>query len=282
MTARDRIATFLHALAAEPPHAADAAVERVRAAVHIADDEDTTDWQRGYRACSVNALRALGEPAPPAPGIPVPDDSGPADLTGYLAPEPAIGCLSITGAAETDRLAETGIDTPGCDCGHDGMGVSWHGDVCDWKSIPPCDVCGVRGHSFEDCPGQVADSTGHGAPDDWPSRRAGLSNDIAAALYERERPPRDPAWTDAYAMDREVFEAMADSVLPVLYRAWPWLQAEAEDAARTTPKNPAEQREQPAPVEVRDPCPRCESSSDRIPRRLMADHNRDVHPEEQP
>jgi hypothetical protein len=41
---------------------AEAAIERVRAAVHIADDEDTTDWQRGYRACSVNALRALDEP----------------------------------------------------------------------------------------------------------------------------------------------------------------------------------------------------------------------------
>ena len=39
---------------------------------------------------------------------------------------------------------------------------------------------------------------------------------IAAALYERERPPRDPHWPDAYAMDREVFEAMADAVLPAV------------------------------------------------------------------
>jgi len=36
---------------------------------------------------------------------------------------------------------------------------------------------------------------------------------IAAALYERERPPRDPHWADAYAMDVEVFEAMADTAL---------------------------------------------------------------------
>ena len=43
-----------------------------------------------------------------------------------------------------------------------------------------------------------------------------LRDRIAAALYERERPPKDPAWADAYAMDREVFEAMAATVLGVL------------------------------------------------------------------
>jgi hypothetical protein len=43
-----------------------------------------------------------------------------------------------------------------------------------------------------------------------------LRDRIAAALYERERPPRDPHWPDAYAMDREVFEAMADAVLPAV------------------------------------------------------------------
>jgi hypothetical protein len=43
-----------------------------------------------------------------------------------------------------------------------------------------------------------------------------LRQRIAAALYERERPPRDPHWPDVYAADREVFEAMADAVLAVL------------------------------------------------------------------
>lgn len=46
--------------------------------------------------------------------------------------------------------------------------------------------------------------------------RAALRDPIAAALYERERPPRDPHWPDAFAADREVFEAMADAVLAVL------------------------------------------------------------------
>lgn len=34
---------------------------------------------------------------------------------------------------EGARLAESGVNTPGCDCGHDGMGVSWHGDDCPWR-----------------------------------------------------------------------------------------------------------------------------------------------------
>ena len=55
----------------------------------------------------------------------------------------------------------------------------------------------------------MTDQTG-AAPD------SPLREQIAAALYERERPPRDPAWADAYAMDREVFEPMADAVLAVV------------------------------------------------------------------
>jgi hypothetical protein len=43
-----------------------------------------------------------------------------------------------------------------------------------------------------------------------------LRDRIAEALYERERPPRDPHWPDVYLSDREVFEAMADAVLAVL------------------------------------------------------------------
>ncbi|MDX5569530.1 hypothetical protein PYK79_48425 [Streptomyces sp. ID05-04B] len=43
-----------------------------------------------------------------------------------------------------------------------------------------------------------------------------LRDRIAAALYERERPPRDPHWPDAYAADREVFEAMAAAVCTAL------------------------------------------------------------------
>lgn len=33
----------------------------VRAAIHIADDHDVTDWQRGYRACAERVLAALDE-----------------------------------------------------------------------------------------------------------------------------------------------------------------------------------------------------------------------------
>lgn len=44
--------------------------------------------------------------------------------------------------AEEARLAQDGVDTPGCNCGHDGMGVSWHGDDCLWR------------RSVVDCPGR--------------------------------------------------------------------------------------------------------------------------------
>ncbi|MFE9738854.1 hypothetical protein [Streptomyces sp. NPDC006477] len=43
--------------------AARATVERVQDAVHIADDADVTDWQRGYRACADRVLAALKPPA---------------------------------------------------------------------------------------------------------------------------------------------------------------------------------------------------------------------------
>jgi hypothetical protein len=37
----------------------------------------------------------------------------------------------------TDQLplhAESGVDTPGCDCGHDGMGPKWHAKACAWTA----------------------------------------------------------------------------------------------------------------------------------------------------
>ena len=43
---------------------------------------------------------------------------------------------------EEPRLAQSGIDTPGCTCGHTGRGVSWHADDCLWR------------RSVVDCPGR--------------------------------------------------------------------------------------------------------------------------------
>lgn len=56
---------------------------------------------------------------------------------------------------EEARLAQAGVDTPGCDCGHDGMGVSWHRDDCPWR----------RG--VVDCPGR--ELPGPAAHNDGPS-----------------------------------------------------------------------------------------------------------------
>lgn len=38
-----------------------AALDRARAAAHVADDHDVTDWQRGYRACAERVLAALND-----------------------------------------------------------------------------------------------------------------------------------------------------------------------------------------------------------------------------
>lgn len=167
-----------------------------------------------------------------------------------------------------------------------------------------------------------------------------LRDPIAAALYERERPPRDPHWADAYPADREVFESMADAVLASLQprlaalaeyeNAITWhtdclncarvmnsayaetMRAEkAEAAVREVlgvlrPVHAGDEiigYEPPLPIEaaavdwwwavldsvptgmdaaspvLRDPCPYCESSSDRVPRAGMGQHIADMHPE---
>jgi hypothetical protein len=44
-------------------------------------------------------------------------------------------------------LAERGVDTPGCDCGHGGIGVSWHARDCAWWVTQPVDnPIVIRGH----------------------------------------------------------------------------------------------------------------------------------------
>lgn len=63
-----RIATLEHVAASNKRHVqaivpdlerAEAAIARVRAAIHIADAEDVTDWQRGYRACANRVVSEL-------------------------------------------------------------------------------------------------------------------------------------------------------------------------------------------------------------------------------
>lgn len=57
-----------------------------------------------------------------------------------------------------------------------------------------------------------------------PSRRAGLRDDIAAAIEAADY---------SGTMRRG---DLADSVMPVLYREWPWLRAEADEAGLTDPE----------------------------------------------
>lgn len=57
-----------------------------------------------------------------------------------------------------------------------------------------------------------------------PSRRAGLRDDIAAAIEAADY---------SGSMRRG---DLADAVMPVLYREWPWLRAEADEAGLTDPE----------------------------------------------
>ena len=40
---------------------------------------------------------------------------------------------AVYGTGEALKHAQRGIDTPGCDCGHEGMGRSWHARDCAWR-----------------------------------------------------------------------------------------------------------------------------------------------------
>ena len=41
----------------------------------------------------------------------------------------------VTSRRVAAESAQSGWCTPGCDCGHDGMGPTWHAANCTWR--PP-------------------------------------------------------------------------------------------------------------------------------------------------
>lgn len=102
---------------------------------------------------------------------------------------------------EGGRLAQSGVDTPGCDCGHDGMGISWHGDDCPWR-------CGILDSS---------------SPEPTPSQRPELRDQLADATVPLllDTLPKVIARARGYEV--------ADAVLALLCREWPWLRAVAEE-----------------------------------------------------
>jgi hypothetical protein len=74
-----------------------------------------------------------GEEVHPHPECPVRTTPGTATEATEHCPTPEThnwGC-----GCPTDQLplhAESGIDTPGCDCRHNGMGPKWHAQACTW------------------------------------------------------------------------------------------------------------------------------------------------------
>lgn len=122
-----------------------------------------------------------------------------------------------------------------------------------------------------------------------PSHRAELREQIAAAIWERQNPGR--RWADCEYRWRADAEADTDAVLAVLYREWPWLRAETEDAASAD--QAAQWRAAADVVEAmnegcgqRKPCASCDAREDAADalrdtaRRLAADEQpgvRHVH-----
>jgi hypothetical protein len=84
-------------------------------------------------------------------------------------------------------------------------------DCGPWGKTVGADIAELRRLTAAPRPATAVDQTS-------PSRRAALRDEIAAALEAADYRP------DMRRGD------LADAVLPVLYRAWPWLRAEAEDA----------------------------------------------------
>lgn len=72
-----------------------AAVQRARDAAHIADAEDITDWQRGYRACADRFTAALDGPTT-------------ADKPAPISPRTILGAWSDRPAAEQQRCCVCG------------------------------------------------------------------------------------------------------------------------------------------------------------------------------
>ncbi|MFD4596781.1 hypothetical protein ACFWPQ_01985 [Streptomyces sp. NPDC058464] len=112
------------------------------------------------------------------------------------------------------------------------------------------------GGNAEDCPACSGTDLPYPflcpGPDTAPALLSGgaLRDRIAEALYERERPPRDPHWPNVYTSDRETFEEMADAVLPVLHGC---TLRELEQLYRpnTTPSRPPAQRQPTAAEHAR-------------------------------
>lgn len=49
------------------------------------------------------------------------------------------------------RTAQSGVDTPGCDCGHGGMGVGWHGTDCAWRARTTRDNPAASSNAVDNC-----------------------------------------------------------------------------------------------------------------------------------
>lgn len=66
----------------------------------------------------------------------VSDEHAPASVAGAATPDHPDEVPLADWERELLDEAQSGTPIPGCDCGHEGMGASWHCDDCAWKTGP--------------------------------------------------------------------------------------------------------------------------------------------------
>lgn len=161
----DEMNAALHKLRATPaavlPPPADRAAIYREVADRLAADAETgakEGFTRIYRRSAAKQVREWAEELPAGPASQPPADRAavlrveaalvrahcPDHLDSQSAEGSWINChcdvaddmerrAAEAQAAEHPSLyAQSGVDTPSCDCGHDGMGMRWHREPCAW------------------------------------------------------------------------------------------------------------------------------------------------------
>lgn len=125
-------------------------------------------------------------------------------------------------AAEHPTLyAQTGIDTPGCDCGHDGMGMRWHREPCAWLAGLVAEAREVLAKD-DAAEAQQPDTDGAGEPAELRT----LPREVRRLVHAVDRmrsewaeapehgPERRELWTEVHSACDAVWDRI-DTAVPV-------------------------------------------------------------------
>jgi hypothetical protein len=240
VTFRDHLTTALTALAAQPPHpTTDPELRRQLAAAIKALGASETELV-GLRA-TVARVQAIAEEYP-------------AGIDTALIWEALDDTHHPLTEAEEARLAQRGIHTPGCTCGHDGRSASWHDDDCPWRQAiidrgatthdtAPAGLHAQLAAAIRDCPARYPDDIATAVLPVVERETAQLrtERDMALRVAEVERGAIAQVRKVLDERRTEVAEREADGMLPFGTPGASWCDAvtvtcaRVEDALRVLP-----------------------------------------------